>query len=127
MNFQVGEFAKWNHLVRHFLGEDFFEDIVGAVRKQEPLTDVYHGKREVIVVVDLPGLERVEAVKMQVEGDTLHLRGEFPTPYRGYEVQIAERKKGEFHKQIPLGTTVSRNSSTMRYRKGVLEIRFPKE
>jgi HSP20 family protein len=127
MNFQAKEFAQWNQLVRHFLGEDFFEDIVSVVRKQEPLTDVYHGKREVIVVVDLPGLESVEAVKMQVEGDTLLLRGEFPAPYRGYTAHFAERKKGEFHKQIALGTKVSKDSSTMRYRKGVLEIRFPKE
>ncbi|MFC7442468.1 Hsp20/alpha crystallin family protein [Laceyella putida] len=117
----------WNQLARQFLGDDFFEDILAAAEEHKgPVADVYHGKNEVIVVVDLPGMENIQSLEMKVEDNTLWLTGRFPSPYNGYRLAHAERSQGEFQKMIPLGAPVSKNYTSARYRRGVLEIRFNK-
>lgn len=117
---------RWNQLARQFLGDDFFEDILEAAEHKGPVADVYHGKNEVIVVVDLPGMENIHSLEMKVEGETLWLSGQFPSPYHGYRLAFAERSRGEFQKKIDLGVPVSKKVTSARYRRGVLEIRFPK-
>ncbi|WP_164491590.1 Hsp20/alpha crystallin family protein [Staphylospora marina] len=116
----------WQELVKRFLGEDFFEDVVEAATRQDPKTDVYHGPGEVIVVMDLPGLENVKSLKIKVEGEQLRVTGRLPSPYEGYQIRMVERKAGEFEKVIPLGATVSSKRVIARYRRGVLELRFRK-
>lgn len=117
---------NWHELARQFLGDDFFEEIQTSVNKEEPAADVYHGQNEVIVVINLPGLENVHSLELRIEGENLWLQGDFPTPYQGYRTILSERKKGRFQKVIPLGTFVSKKYTHARYRRGVLEIRFPK-
>ncbi|MBA4601106.1 Hsp20/alpha crystallin family protein [Thermoactinomyces mirandus] len=117
---------RWHELVRQFLGDDFFEEIQTTVNKEEPAADVYHGQNEVIVVINLPGLENIHSMELRIEGENLWLRGDFPTPYQGYSTLLSERKKGKFQKVIPLGCLVSKKYTYARYRRGVLEIRFPK-
>jgi HSP20 family protein len=119
------QFARWHRLARQFLGEDFFTEIMHAAEKEEPAVDVFHGPNEVIVVINLPGIENVHTLEMRVEGETLWIKGQIPNPYEGYHVSLSERKKGEFQKTIPLGVPVSKRFTSARYRKGILEIRFP--
>jgi HSP20 family protein len=117
----------WHELARQFLGEDFFEDMQTAARQDEPAADVYHGENEVIVVVNLPGLENVRALDLKLEGNNLIIQGDYPSPYEGYQTIFSERKKGMFKKVIPLQASVSKRYTHARYRRGVLEIRFPKK
>lgn len=117
----------WHELARQFLGDDFFEEMQTAVHKEEPAADVYHGENEVIVVVNLPGLESVHALDLKIEGENLIIQGDYPSPYSGYRTIISERKKGSFKKVIPLKAQVFKKYTHARYRRGVLEIRFPKK
>jgi HSP20 family protein len=124
--------SHWNHLARQLLGEDFFEEMAEVAKSNEPdihqypNADVYHGKNEVIVVVELPGMEDINSLDLHIEGDTLLLKGYFPNPYQSYQISHAERVRGTFQKTIPLGVVVSPKYTHARYRKGILEIRFPK-
>lgn len=117
---------RWHHLARQFLGEDFFDGMLENRKVQDPLVDVYHGKNEVIVVMDLPGMEGIHSLDLRIEGDTLLVKGDFPSPYHAYQAILVERKRGNFQKVIPLGANVSHQYTSARYRKGVFEIRFPK-
>lgn len=118
--------SKWNEFTRHFLGEDFFEDIAKVSAGKEPNADVYVGSSEVIVVIDLPGLEDPQSLDIQINDDELWIKGHFPTPYQGYKVVQTERRRGKFEKNISLGTAVSPKYTHARYKRGVLELRFPK-
>lgn len=122
------DFAKWNQLARQFLGEDFFQDMMDGPLKQGqgPYADVYQGKNEVIVVIDLPGMEDINSLDIRVEGSIMKIKGFMTSPYQGYPTIITERHKGEFEKTINLGNNVSNKYTSARYRKGVLEIRLPK-
>ena len=117
----------WHELARQFLGDDFFEEMQTAVHQEEPAADVYHGENEVIVVVNLPGLENIHALEMKMEGENLIIQGDYPSTYQGYRPVFSERKKGPFKKVIPLNAGVSKKFTHARYRRGVLEIRFPKK
>ncbi len=117
---------RWYQLARMFLGEEFFHDFITAKNNNLPFADVYHSKSEVIVVVDLPGIEDIGSLDARIEGDNLVLKGSFPSPYQGYESFLSERKQSTFQKIIPLGAAVSNKQTFSRYRKGILEIRFPK-
>lgn len=108
----------WHELARQFLGEDFFEDMQTAARQDEPAADVYHGENEVIVVVNLPGLENVHALDLKLEGNNLIIQGDYPSPYEGYQTIFSERKKGMFQKVIPLQASVSKRYTHARYRRG---------
>jgi HSP20 family protein len=111
---QNPDFSRWHQLARQFLGDDFFSDIMSAANAKSPCADVYQGKNEVIVVIDLPGVEDVNSLDIQVEGETLWIRGYLPTPYHAYQATLTERKKGEFDKTIPLGATVSKQYRSKR-------------
>jgi HSP20 family protein len=126
------EQSHWNQLARQLLGDDFFDEMAAVAKSHEPSldsypnADVYHGKNEVIVVVELPGMEDINSLDLHVEGDTLLLKGYSPNPYQSYQISHTERVRGTFQKKIPLGVVVSPKYTHARYRKGILEIRFPK-
>lgn len=126
MKNQLPDFSKWYQLARQFLGEDFFKEMTNESFNKTPYADVYEGKNEVIVVMDLPGMENINSLDIRIEGETLLIKGYVPSPYQSYRTISTERKSGEFQKTISLGTPVSPKFSSARYRKGVLEIRFPR-
>jgi HSP20 family protein len=123
---QKAPVPNWSKLARKLLGDDFFEEIIEAKNEQVPFADVYQGKREVIVVVDLPGIEDPKLLDLRMDGDVLLIQGVFPSPYEAYEAAQLERKRGVFQKRVPLGEKVDEKKRVIRYRKGVLEIRFPR-
>ncbi|QKG83450.1 Hsp20/alpha crystallin family protein [Kroppenstedtia pulmonis] len=117
--------SKWGQLAREFLGDEFWSDITSSVRVNVPKSDVYHTNREVRVLIDLPGLEKVQDLEIRVEGETLYVKGFIPDVDRLGEPVISERFTGSFERVIPLGTAVKGEERQVRYRKGVLEIRLP--
>lgn len=125
------DFPRWHNLAKQFLGAEFFQDIMDSqgaksTNSSYPAVDVYQGKSEVIIVIDLPGVEEFRMVDLKIEGEQLSISGSVPTPYQGYEAIITERKNGSFSKTISLGVPVARKYSHARYRRGVLELRYPK-
>ena len=117
---------KWVQLADRFLGEDFWSDLEKEVPDSVPKVDVYHTRSEVIVLVDLPGMEDLSRLQLRTDGQHLMIKGNIPSRYDRLDVSVAERPKGEFHRSIPLGAWVTRHQARARYRRGVLEVRLPK-
>ena len=91
--------------------------------------DVYETGEEVIVSCDLPGLERKEDLKIDVERLQVTISGQIQ---RSQEIKREqyhrqERYLGEFHRNIPLPAPVKSEGVRASYRNGILEIRLPKE
>lgn len=117
---------KWSQLARQFFGEDFWSDVMGAIPDSVPKADVYHTRNEVIVLVDLPGIEDINQLELRIDGQQLLIKGTIPSRYDQLKVAVSERPKGEFERSIPLGAWVTRRNGSARYRRGVLEVRLPK-
>lgn len=125
------DFPRWHNLAKQFLGAEFFQDIMDSqgaksANSSYPAVDVYQRTNEIIIVVDLPGVEEFRMVDFKIEGEQLTISGNVPASYQGYEAVNTERKNGPFTKTISLGVPVARKYSHARYRRGVLELRYPK-
>ncbi|PKQ28189.1 MAG: hypothetical protein CVT63_04095 [Candidatus Anoxymicrobium japonicum] len=93
----------------------------------QPLCDVSETAEEVIVVVDLAGVES-ENVRVSVHGEYLCVNGirrEPPTvPRRRYHRM--EINYGIFEREVPLPSRVDAGAAKAVYVDGFMEIRLPK-
>ena len=83
----------------------------GMTPQLEPLVDVIDEDSEVIVVAELPGVEKDE-LKVRVKGKTLTI--DVDNPQRPY------------HKEITLPAKVRKEDAVSSMRNGVLEVRLKK-
>lgn len=79
--------------------------------EREPLVDVMEEKEDIVVLAEIPGVEKNDI--------NLHTTEDHLTIY----VETADRK---YHKELTFPTKVDPNSSQASYKNGVLEIRLKK-
>lgn len=91
-----------------------------------PALDVYKKDEEMVIRVDLPGMEKKD-VKVKVLDDVLTIEGE-----RKFEKQIEEENYlcreatyGEFTRRIALPNPVEEYEVKATFKNGILEIRVP--
>jgi HSP20 family protein len=92
-----------------------------------PAVDVINRNAEVVVRVDLPGLED-EDVEVRVAKDILTIRGrrETETEEGNDEYYTWERWAGAFSRSLSLPPGVEAEKVTAAFTRGVLEISLPK-
>lgn len=108
--------------------EGFFEATRPILTFWRPNLDIYENEREVVVEVELPGVER-EDVKILVFNDRLDIRG----VKRGYSCGepnfrflLMEREYGYFQRIINLPGTLDPSVSRAVLKNGILKIHLPK-
>lgn len=89
--------------------------------------DVVENANEIIVKLEVPGLEP-EAFDIHVEDDVLIVRGEKRVQREANEgrYHVLECAYGAFERAVPLPTSVDESRATARYRHGVLRVTLPK-
>lgn len=92
-----------------------------------PPADIYETKDEVVMVLELPGVNQKE-VEISLVGDTLSVRGE---RHRAEEVEEddchrVERRFGPYFRALVLPSVVDSSRIKAIYKDGLLEIRLPK-
>jgi HSP20 family protein len=86
--------------------------------------DAYRDGDEFVVAIDLPGVA-ADAIELSVERNVLTVKAERrPATHQG-EVQIAERPRGVFSRQLFLGETLDTEHIAAGYDAGVLTLRIP--
>ena len=90
--------------------------------------DVHETATEVIVICDIPGLEKKEDIQINVAHNMLSISGFMnkATEVNGENTFRQERYAGSFHRAISLPSPVSQHGVKATYRNGVLEVRMPK-
>ena len=114
--------------------ERSFDDFFGRqAREREgeerwlPRADVYETTSEVVVVLDLPGVD-LRDISVSIAGQTLTVEGE----RRREEAAEAEayfhteRACGEFVRMVDLPTDVVSDEAKAAYKDGVLRVTIPK-
>lgn len=87
--------------------------------------DAYRSGNDYVVEFDLPGVAP-ESIDLDVERNVLTVRAErTPTYGEGAEVQVSERPRGVFSRQLFLGDTLDADSIKAEYDAGVLTLRVP--
>ena len=92
-----------------------------------PAADAFETEREVLLLVDVPGVSR-ETLRVDVDGSHLVVRGERRLP-EGLErgnARRVERPYGTFTRGFELPASIDEARITAEHRDGVIAIRIPK-
>src|SRR5690606_31520176 len=111
---------------RRLWGEGRWCGVGVSILDADSKVDVHHARNEVIVLIDLPGMDDMSQVQLRTDGQHLWIKGKIPSRFDRLDVSVSERPKGEFQRSVPLGAWVTRHRASARYRRGVLEVRLPK-
>jgi HSP20 family protein len=87
--------------------------------------DAYRQDEQFIVHFDLPGVDP-SSIDINVERNVLTVKAERTPAYgEDVELQVAERPRGVFSRQLFLGDTLDADHVEARYDAGVLTLRIP--
>lgn len=110
-----------------------FEDTFVPARRREstgehvyrlPL-DAYVTPEEIVVLANMPGI-KPEDVEITIEGDTLTIKGERPTPLENVNYVMQERPYGKFQRTLNINIPVNADKAEARYEHGMLTLTIPK-
>jgi len=92
-----------------------------------PPADIYETKDEIVIVLELPGVNQKE-VEISLVGDTLNVRGERrrAVEVEGDDCHRVERTFGPYFRALVLPPVVDSSRIKAVYKDGLLEIRLPK-
>lgn len=92
-----------------------------------PLVNVFDQAEAYVVKAELPGVDP-KKVEVQVEDDTLTLRGEraFTEPNQEVAYHRRERGAGQFRRVLRIPGRLDAAGAKAQYRDGVLTVRIPK-
>ncbi len=92
-----------------------------------PAIDLSETPGELVLVVDLPGVEPA-SIDLSLTGNVLSLRGEKATcEVSDGHSRVRERPVGSFHRQITLTEAVDFDRVQAEAKNGVLTVRLPKQ
>ncbi|WP_123040947.1 Hsp20/alpha crystallin family protein [Cohnella candidum] len=135
---------KWLELARSFAGNDFWSDVFDQspapesfARKSHagktgesaalfPPVDVLTSDREILILVDLPGVSK-EDIHLTVSDEVLYLKGQSNPLYPEHTPVSTERFSGTFERPIGLPTRIDGQNANIHaaFRHGTLIIRIP--
>ncbi len=87
--------------------------------------DVYATDEEVVIQAAVPGLGP-DDVHITIEGDTVTIRGELPTPMENVNYIVQERSYGAFQRQLRMNIPVDAERAEASFENGVLTLVIPK-
>ena len=99
----------------------------GATRLWSPVVDVSENEHEIVLEAELPGMKQ-EEIDIQLNGDTLVLRGErhFEQTQRGEQYHRIERQYGAWQRTFQIELPIDAPKVSADYKNGVLTIHLPK-
>ncbi len=107
------------------LTQQFFSAPGTAARPAAMPMDAYRHGEHFVVEFDLPGVDPA-SIDLDVEHNVLTVKAERrPTLGEQVELQVAERPRGVFSRQLFLGDTLDTEHIEASYATGVLTLRIP--
>ncbi|BCJ86661.1 Hsp20/alpha crystallin family protein [Effusibacillus dendaii] len=94
-----------------------------------PRVDLYQSKNELVAVIEAPGIEKSSDVKIAVESNRLHIKGNQGNRYPGVarDQFLMSERQSSFEREIQLPVRVLPNKVRAAYRQGILEVRMIKD
>ncbi|MHC4780957.1 MAG: Hsp20/alpha crystallin family protein [Planctomycetota bacterium] len=99
-----------------------------AMGQWVPRADLFKGKTEIRLFLDLPGIES-GSVDVSLTGNELKVSGnkDLPVDVEGFQSRLAERRCGAFSRTFPLPAAVDPESVSASLRNGRLDIVLAKK
>ena len=102
-------------------------DAENTARLWAPVVDVSETKDAIVLEAELPGIKKDE-IDIQLNGDTLVLRGErkFEQTQRGEQFHRIERQYGAWQRSFQIEVPIDAQNVAANYENGVLTVTLPK-
>jgi HSP20 family protein len=111
---------EWDRFAQQLFGQNGTRS-----RPAVMLMDAYRDGKQFVVHFDLPGVDP-SSIDLNVERNVLTVEAERTHSYgEDVELQIAERPRGVFSRQLFLGDTLDADRVEASYDAGVLSLRIP--
>ncbi|HCR85657.1 MAG TPA: hypothetical protein DIV86_03160 [Alphaproteobacteria bacterium] len=125
-----GMASMFEQMSRNFFNDSGF--MPPAIAKMQglgtpPRADVYENKDDIIVKIDLPGVDK-NKIKLEVFQDYISLKYEEETKRdkKNDTYHVSERRYGSFQRVIPIPHNGNIEDADSEYKDGVLTITIPK-
>jgi HSP20 family protein len=117
-------FPDWTKQWEQFFQGDFwgnFQSFLPTTKKQSGM-NIYKKDNELLIVVSLPGLEKMEDVELYVYYKTLEIKANINLQFKGFELIEEGIFQGEWETTIPLPFAVKEDRIEATYHNGLLFI-----
>src|SRR5438270_11640122 len=120
MLMRTDPFRELDRLTQQFFGTN------GTMARPAVMPmDAYRHGEDFVVEFDLPGVDPA-SIDLDVERNVLTVKAQRrPTMAEGVELQVAERPRGVFSRQLFLGDSLDADRIEASYDAGVLTLRIP--
>jgi len=120
MLMRTDPFRELDRLTQQFFGTN------GTMARPAVMPmDAYRHGEDFVVEFDLPGVDPA-SIELDVERNVLTVKAQRrPTVGEGVELQVAERPRGVFSRQLFLGDSLDVDRIEASYHAGVLTLRIP--
>jgi HSP20 family protein len=102
------------------------EETTIPVRQFLPATDIYETESELMVILEMPGVEKSN-VSINVEDSVLNVEGRLDlTKYQGLHPLYTEYNIGNYSRSFRLSNKIDQHKIAAEMKDGVLSLRMPK-
>jgi HSP20 family protein len=102
------------------------EETTIPVRQFLPATDIYETENELMVILEMPGVEKSN-VSINVEDSVLSVEGRLDlTKYQGLHPLYTEYNIGNYSRSFRLSSKIDQHKIAAEMKDGVLSLKMPK-
>lgn len=123
---QFKNITEWKNQWNQFFGEEFWSNFEPHFDTSKSQLNMYQAENELIVVLSLPGLARVEDITIYVQYQTLSVKGKINLNFKGYELIQEGIVQGEVVREIQLPFAVREDRIDASYKRGLVIIHLHK-
>lgn len=118
-------FSDWTKHWQQFFQTDFWgsiQPLLPSANKPSSGMNLYKKDNELLIVISLPGLEKIEDAEVYVSYKTLEVKATVNLNFKGFELVEEGIFQGRFEKTVPLPFPVKEDRIEATYHHGLLFI-----
>ena len=110
----------WKRTVSGFLGKDFWNEFQGFFARDWPLVNLYENDDHVLCLIALPGIRRMDDVRITINHTSLEIKGHLHRPFADYRAVHEEIQEGPFERHVDLPAPVQNEPVEAVFKTGML-------
>lgn len=115
----------FNRLFNDTFSRFFRDESLPWVSNWVPSVDIYETDKSIVLKVELPGVDPKD-IEAQIDGNTLHLRGERKPERKDDRYVLLDRSCGHFARSFPLPSSIETDKVNAEFNNGILTLIMPK-
>lgn len=115
---------NWRQNMDRFFGEDFWGEFEGILKPTIPQINMYKSDNELLLLVNVPGLENLDDLDIFVDYSILEIKGIISLQTAQKQCIQEEILQGTFERKVELPYPVRGDRMQATYRNGIVVIQL---